>query len=109
MSELTTKEFETLSNLADRLDEGGNKDEAIAITAALKKIVAEKEDDAQAKNGRSMSGKAKAKFRALYKAAKSLCDADVDCRGEYKSACRKAETCAEDICDLLKDCDFIEK
>jgi len=99
------KDFELLVKLAQKFDDEGRTSEAQLLDGLAMKIASEQEED-EKKGDRAMSGKAKAKFRALKKAAQSLVDADLDYRGPHKSACRKVEMLAEDMLDALADCDF---
>lgn len=99
-------ELENLVKMADHLDSEGYTQEAQQIDSTIARLVeaAKKEEDD--KPGRAMSGKAKAKFRAVHKACKSLIDADLDYRGANKSQCRKVEMLCEEVCELLEECDL---
>lgn len=100
-------EVENLLRLSDQYDEEGKTEEAQALhLAALKIVEAAEKEKKEEKAGRAMSGKAKSKFRAVQKACQSLCDADLDVRGQYKKQCRKVETLCEEILETLEECDF---
>lgn len=100
-------EIETLVNMANELDAKGLTEQSQQLDIAIAKIVqAAKEEEEDEKASRQMSGKAKAKFRAVKKACESLCQADLDYRGPHKSQCRKVEMLAEEIVEAIKDCDF---
>lgn len=100
-------EIQNLLDLSEKLENQGNIDEAATLAATANRLIATAEkEDKEEKAARSMSGKAKAKFRAVKKAAEALCAADLDYRGENKSACRKVEMLCEDILEALKDCSF---
>ena len=99
--------LEVLVKMAEKADEEGRTDEAMALDIAINKMVtAAAEEEDETKGSRAMSGKAKAKFRAVKKAAEALTAADLDYRGPHKSSCRKVEMLCEDILEALKDCDF---
>ena len=103
-------EVETLLRMSEEADNEGNTEQAEVLHLAALKIVeaAEKEEKEEKakKEGRAMSGKAKAKFRAVRKAVDALLDADLDYRGPHKKECRKVETLCEEIQDALAECDF---
>lgn len=102
-----TAELETLVELADRLDSEGKTQEAMTVDAAIHTLIkAAEAEEADEKGARSMSGKAKAKFRAVKKSCESLCKSDLDYRGPHKKECRKVETLCEEILEALKECDF---
>ena len=100
---MEVKELEFLTKLAQKYDDEGLTEEASKIDSLIMSRFA-KEDKKE--EGRAMSNKAKAKFRAVQKACQSLCDADLDYRGAHKKECRKVEMLAEDILDALKECDL---
>lgn len=100
-------EIENLLKLSDQYDEEGRTEESAALFAVANRLIqsAEKEKKEE-EGGRQMSGKAKAKFRAVKKACEALCSADLDYRGPYKKECRKVETLCEDILEALTECSF---
>ena len=96
-----------LVKMAEQAETEGNVKEAADLTAiAHKMIEAAEKEKKEEKAARQMSGKAKAKFRAVKKACKALCDADLDYRGPHKKECRKVETLCEDILDALAEVEF---
>lgn len=96
-----------LLKIAQKYDDEGRTDEARQLDGLAIRLAAEIEkEEKEEKEARSMSGKAKAKFRAVKKACEALCKADLDYRGEHKKECRKVETLCEDILEALKDCEF---
>ena len=99
-------ELATLIKIAQKLDDEGRTDEARQLDSMIMRMAAEEEKEEKEEKSRAMSGKAKAKFRAVKKACESLCAADLDYRGEHKAACRKVEMLCEEILDVLKDCSF---
>lgn len=98
-------ELATLIKIAQKLDDEGRTEEARQLDVMIMRMAAEEEkEEKEEKGAREMSGKAKAKFRAVKKACESLCDADLDYRGQHKAACRKVEMLCEEILEALKDC-----
>ena len=109
MTLFSKNEIETLLKMANKYDEEGRTEEALALDSTIQKLLvnaAKEDEDEKEKGSRQMSGKAKAKFRTIKKAAESLVSADLDYRGPSKSSCRKVEMLCEEILEALKDCDF---
>lgn len=98
-----------LVKLAEKLDNEGNIEEAAQLFATAEKMADDEEAEGKEPKSRELSGKAKAKLRTIYKAANSFVQADLDCRGPHKKACMKVEDFCEQICELLKDMDFIKE
>lgn len=101
-----TNKIAALLKMAEKLEEEGNVEEAADLFHTAEKLVTAAEKEKKEEKGRSMSGKAKAKFRAVKKAAESLCAADLDYRGPNKKECRKVEMLCEDILEALAECDL---
>lgn len=103
------EEIKTLVKLAEKLEDEGRIEDSTSLFATAEKMTEDAEAEAAEPKSRELSGKAKAKLRTICKAAKSLVDADLDFRGPHKKSCHKVESLCEEICDLLKDMDFIKE
>lgn len=105
MKVVSHEEIENLVKMANRLDEEGRVAEAAALDLTIKKLVtaAEEEEEKEEKGARQLSNKAKAKIRAVCRAAESLIGADLDLRGEHKKHLKALEDHCEKICEIAKE------